>query len=91
MNEDFQKFATYLGVSDALIEQATKDEITEVARVLALHVAHCRAQFGDVPIEESLEMLRTEKISNEMAKVLADRLWVLAEVLKALGAPEGQH
>ncbi len=42
MNEDFQKFVAYLGVSDTLIEQATKEEIAEVARVLALHVAHFR-------------------------------------------------
>ncbi len=39
MDEDFQKFVTYLGVSGALIEQASKGEIAEVARVLALHVA----------------------------------------------------
>ncbi len=35
MNEDLQKFATYLGVSDALIEQATKQEVAEVARVMS--------------------------------------------------------
>ena len=72
MNEDIQKFVAYLGVSDTLIEQATKEEIAEVARVLALHVAHYRQRYGDVSIEESLEMLRTEKISDEMAKTLAD-------------------
>ncbi len=42
MNEDFQNFVAYVGVSDTLIEQATKEEIAEVARVLALHVAHYR-------------------------------------------------
>ena len=91
MNEDLQKFVTYLGVSDTLIEQASKEEIAEVARVLALHVAHYRQRFGDVPIEESLEMLRTERVSDEQAKVLADGFGVLVEVLKSLGAPEGEH
>ncbi len=42
-------------------------------------------------IEESLEMLRTEKISDEQAKVLANGFGVLVEVLKALGTPEGEH
>ena len=42
-------------------------------------------------IEESLEMLRTEKISDEMAKVLADGFGVLVQVIKALGTPEGEH
>lgn len=91
MNEDFQNFVAYLGVSDTLIEQATKVEIAEVARILALHVAHYWQRYGDVSIEESLEMLRTEKISDEMAKKLADGFRVLVEVLKALATPEGEH
>ncbi len=91
MTDDFQKFVAYVGVSDTLIEQATKEEIAEVARVLALHVAHYRARYGDVSIEESLEMLRAEKISDEQAKVLANGFGVLVEVLKALGAPEEEH
>jgi hypothetical protein len=44
-----------------------------------------------VAIEESLEMLRTESIADEMAKTLADGFGVLVEVLKALGTPEGEH
>ncbi len=91
MTNDFQNFVTYLGVSDTLIEQATKEEVAEVARVLALHVAHYRQRYGDVSIEESLEMLRTETVSDEMAKTLADGFGVLIEVLKALGTPQGEH
>ena len=59
--------------------------------MLALHVAHYRQRYGDVSIEESLEMLRTERISDEMAKTLADGFEVLVEVLRALGTPEGEH
>ena len=69
MNEDFQKFVAHVGVSDTLIEQASKEEIAEVARVLALHVAHYRARYGDVSVEESLGMMRTETASDEQAKV----------------------
>ena len=42
-------------------------------------------------IEESLEMLRTESVSDEMAKVLADGFGVLVQVIKALGTPKGEH
>ncbi len=55
-----------LQASDKLIEQATKEEVAEVARVLA-HAAHYQAPYADLSIEESLEMLRTEKVSDEMA------------------------
>ena len=44
---------------------------------VTLHVAHYRQRYGDVSIEESLEMLRTEKLSDEQAKVLADGFGVL--------------
>ncbi len=57
----------------------------------ALHVAHYRARYGDVSIEDSLEMLRSEKISDEQAKTLADGFGVLVEVLKALATPEGEQ
>jgi hypothetical protein len=91
MTIDFQRFVAYVGASDTLIEQATKEEVAEVARVLALHVAHYRQRYGDVSLEESLQMLRTETVSDEMAKTLADGFGVLVEVLKALGTPEGEH
>ncbi len=42
-------------------------------------------------IEESLEMLRTERMNDEQSKVLADGFGVLIEVLKALGTPAGTH
>ncbi len=70
MTGDFQKLATSLPASGALIEQATTEEFAEVARVLVLHVVRYRARYRDVPVEDSIEMLRTERISDEQAKVL---------------------
>ena len=37
----------------------------------------------------AMVMLRTEKVSDEMMKTLADGFGVLVQVLKALGTPEG--
>ncbi len=65
--------------------------IATVEHPTMIHVAHYRTRYGDVSIEESLEMLRTERVSDEQAKVLADGFGVLVEVLKALGTPEGEH
>ena len=39
----------------------------------------------------AMVMLRTEKVSDEMAKTLADGFGVLVEVLKALAPPKGAH
>ena len=57
----------------------------EWPRFDALHVAHHRVRYGDVSIEESLEMLRTGRLNDEQAEVLADRFGALVEVLKAQG------
>ena len=73
------------------IRLATKEEIVGVARVLALHVAHYRQRYGDVPIVESLEMLRTETVSDAQAKILTNGFGVLVEVLKVLWTPAGEH
>ena len=91
MKSEIQRFIALLQASDTLIEQATKEEIADVAQVLALHVTHYRQRFGDISIEESLEMLRTEKISDEMTKTLADGFGILVDVLKALATPAGEH
>ena len=91
MTDDITEVATYPAASDALLEQASKEELAEVTRVLALHLGHYRTRYGDVPIDESLAMLRTETVSDEQAKVLADGFGVLVEVLKALATPAGEH
>ena len=65
--------------------------IATVEHPTMIHVAHYRTRYGDVSFEESLKMLRTERVSDEQAKVLANGLGVLIEVLKALGTPEGTH
>jgi hypothetical protein len=84
-------FLVYVAALDELIKQATKEEVAEVARVLALHIAHYRQRYGDVSIEQSLEMLRAETVSDEMEKTPVDGFGVLVEVLKALGSPEREH
>lgn len=64
MKENFQKSSTYLLTSDDLVAQATVEEIAELVRMPALPAAQRRTQYGDVPIEESLEMLSTERHSD---------------------------
>ena len=91
MTDEIQRFIAVLQASDTLIEQATKEDVAEVARVLALHVAHYRRRYGDIPVDESLALFRVEKLDDDTAGNLADGFDVLIEVLKALGTPAGEH
>jgi hypothetical protein len=52
--EDFARFAGYAKLSDQMIEQASKEEVAAVARVLALHLAHYRAKHGEIPLKNRL-------------------------------------
>ncbi len=91
MTDDIQRFAAYLKSSDALIEQASKEEIANTARVLAFHLGHYRTRYGDIPTTESLHLLTIDTITDEMAVTLVSGLEALIEVLKAMGSPEGEH
>ena len=93
MSQEFERFATYLKVSDRLIEDATKEDIAEVARVLALHLAHYRAAHGEIPLKKDFDLLIKETLSDEQAGELADGFGVLIKVMQTLGAPEqgGAH
>ena len=87
--DDYQEFLQYLKVSDNLIEQSSKDLVAETARVLALMVAGYQARFGDIPVEESLRLLRVEKLNDEDARMLASGLETLIGVLGALREDTG--
>ena len=65
--------------------------MAEVARVLALHVAHYRRRYDDIPVDESLALFKVEKLDDDTAKTLADGFGVLVEVFKALWTPKGTH
>ena len=91
MTKDIERFAAYLKTADILLEQASKEDIANVARVLAYHLGHYRTRFGDLPTTASLDQLTAEKITDEMAVPLASGFEALVKVLNAMGSPEEEH
>jgi hypothetical protein len=63
MTEAFQRFAAVLKVSNRMLEEADPEDLAESCRMLALNVAHYRSRFGDLPLQESLDLLATETIT----------------------------
>ncbi len=84
MDDPYQTFMRYLKLSDELIEQSSKDLVAETARVLALMVAHYQTKFGEIPVEESLRLLRVETLNDGDATLLSSGLETLIGVLGAL-------
>jgi hypothetical protein len=92
MSAAVERFLACLKISDELIDDASKNELADLARVLALNIAQYRAQFGEIPLSESLSLLLdTKKLNDEQATALADGFEVLITVMKALATTDGEH
>jgi hypothetical protein len=78
---DLSIFEHYYKLADMLIEKATKEEVAECARLLALNLAHHQARHGEIPLEEMLALLDTAEPNEEQARFLADGMETLVGVL----------
>ena len=45
-----EDFPAYNRLADALIERATKDQVADVARLLALNIGWCQQRYGAVTL-----------------------------------------
>jgi hypothetical protein len=68
--DDLNDFRTFYELADRLIADASKDDVAEAARLLALNVAHYQLKYGALPIDDFAEMLRAQSIDPETAKLL---------------------
>ncbi|SFH58363.1 hypothetical protein SAMN05216299_12621 [Nitrosospira sp. Nsp14] len=50
---DLSTFEQYYKLADMLIQKATKEQLAECARLLALNLAHYKARHGKLPLDET--------------------------------------
>ncbi len=75
------EFKDYYKHLDAIITESTKADLAECARLLALNVAHYKAKYGELPLEEHQAMLEVDDIDEEMAKLLVSGVLEMISVL----------
>ena len=90
---DLSMFAQYNKLSDQLIEKASKDDIAECARLLALNVAHYQSKYGELPLEEKLAMIGMTKPNEEQLQLMTDGMKILVGLLGnvVLGIGQERH
>ncbi len=90
---DLSMYAQYIKLTDTLIAQATKGQIAECARLLAINVAHYQMTFGELPLEGTLAMLDTDKPNDDQVLMLTNGLECLVGVLGTVcsGLGEQKH
>jgi phosphoserine phosphatase len=59
-----EDFRAYTRLADALIDRATKDQLADVARLLALNIGWYQQRYGDVPRDALLKMGRAETLDD---------------------------
>ncbi len=90
---NLSEYAQYNKLADMLIAQASKEQVAECARLLALNVAHYQMKFGELPLEGTLAMINADKPNDDQALMLANGLECLVGVLGAVcsGLGEAKH
>ncbi|MBK9022131.1 MAG: hypothetical protein IPL72_20105 [Sulfuritalea sp.] len=56
-NPTFLEFKAYWQLSEELIADATKEDLAETARILAMQAAHYARKFGELPIPDMTHLL----------------------------------
>jgi len=62
---DLSTFKQYYELADVLIEKATKEQLAECARLLALNVAHHKARHGELPLDETLALVGMDEPNDD--------------------------
>jgi len=88
---DLSKFAQYNKLADQLIENVSKDDLAECARLLALNVAHYESKYGELPLEETLAMIGMTKPNDEQLQLITDGMEILVGVLGNVVVGIGQE
>jgi hypothetical protein len=55
--DTIHEFRTYWQLSEDLIAAATKDDLAETARILAMQTAHYARKYGELPIPDMTHLL----------------------------------
>lgn len=90
---DLSTFAQYIKLADTLIEQASKDQVAECARLLALNLAHYKMKYGELPLDETLAMIDADEPNDEQIVMLVSGMENLVGVLGTVcsGVGEARH
>jgi hypothetical protein len=85
---DLSTFKQYYKLADMLIQKATKEQLAECARLLALNLAHYKAMHGEIPLDETralVDMTEPEAQAQLLTDGMETLVGVLGNVCSGLG------
>ncbi len=85
-----REFKAYWELADRMIADATKEQLAETARILALQAAHYARRYGDLPLPDLQELLSATPLDAEMVQLLRDGTEALVAVLATVAGIEDE-
>jgi hypothetical protein len=79
-NSSFDEFRAYWQLSEDLIADATKEDLAETARILAMQAAHYARKYGELPIPDMTHLL-ANTADEESVGLLRDGTIALVGIL----------
>ena len=67
---NLQTFSEYMKVEAELMKLATKEDVLEAARLLALNLAHYELTYGELPLDQVLATLTSDHPNEEQFELL---------------------
>lgn len=80
-NPTFQEFRAYWQVSEEMIADASKEDIAEAARILAMQAAHYARKYGEAQLPDLAHLLSATTVDDESVGLLRDGTEALVGVL----------
>ena len=91
---DLTLFKQYLTLADQLTQVASKDDLAECARLLAMNVAHYESKYGALSLDETLAMVDADEPNQEqidlMVKGMETMVGVLGGIIQGF-EPKSSH
>jgi hypothetical protein len=75
MNKDdpvFIEFKGYWRLSEEMIANATKEDVAEAARILAMQAAHYARKYGEHQLPDLAHLLSATALDNQSIELLRD-------------------
>lgn len=80
-------------LTDQLVEKASKHDLAETAKLLAINLSHYQIKFGDLPLDEQLAMIDIARPNAEQTEMLVNGMTNLVGLLGnvVMGIDEPRH
>ena len=80
-NKAFLEFETYWRLSEDMLDKASKEDLAETVRILAMQSAHYARKYGELELPDLTELLATVALDDGRIELLRDGSMALVGVL----------